>query len=293
MILRTIIKALKPFRLISLVLMYILGGGLVQYVQDMQSWSVFFLGGFFLIIITLSLELLILLQSLIEPEHWPDGMGLTEVKAVRMIIAAITATLLTASTTIIIGWVQMGILWQGLLLLLLAFFVIGGFYFVSQFDARFRSLALLIEVLLYVIIPPAVAYFLQSDEPHLYLTLVVISLVPAYLANRILSLLLSFGRDQKYEVETLVTKLGWKQAMFYHNAMILFSYFLFALIGVLGVHWFIIWPIFLTLPIGVLEIWLMERVRRGMKPLWGVMRFATGCVFFIPLYLVGFAFWIR
>jgi hypothetical protein len=47
------------------------------------------------------------------------------------------------------------------------------------------------------------------------------------------------------------------------------------------------------LPIGLLQVWLMERVKRGMKPLWRVMRFATACVLFIPLYLIGFAFWIR
>ena len=123
--------------------------------------------------------------------------------------------------------------------------------------------------------------------------MVVISLVPAYLANRLLHLLQSFGSDLKNEVDTLVTRIGWQNAMFYHNALIMLAYFLFALIAVLGVHWFIIWPVFLTLPIGLLEIWLMERIRRGMHPLWGVMRFAAACMFFIPVYLIGFAFWIR
>jgi hypothetical protein len=65
------------------------------------------------------------------------------------------------------------------------------------------------------------------------------------------------------------------------------------LIALIGFPWFILWPVFLTLPIGLFEIWLMEGVRRGKKPLWGLMQFATACVLFIPIYLLGFAFWIR
>jgi hypothetical protein len=43
----------------------------------------------------------------------------------------------------------------------------------------------------------------------------------------------------------------------------------------------------------LLQVWLMERVKRGMKPLWGIMQFASACVLWMPMYLIGFAFWIR
>lgn len=293
MVLKTVSKSLKPLRLITLVMTYLMGGGLVQYVREIKSWPVFIQGGIFMILLTLSIELLCLLQGLIEPNNWPDGMDARHAKQMRIILAAIAATLLTVAVTLLITWMQLGILWQGLVVLLLALMVIGGMYYFFQATPYLKSYRLLIEVLLYVVIPPAMAYFLQSNDLHRYLTLVVISLVPAYLANRILSQLQSFGRDQKFEVETVVTRLGWESAMFYHSALILLTYFLFALIAVLGVHWFLIWPVFLTLPIGLLEIWLMERVRRGMKPLWRVMRFAAACVLLIPIYLIGFAFWIR
>jgi hypothetical protein len=51
--------------------------------------------------------------------------------------------------------------------------------------------------------------------------------------------------------------------------------------------------VFLTLPLGLVEIWLMERVRRGQKPLWRIMQFAMGSTFVIPVYLLAFAFWLR
>lgn len=293
MIFRLLTKSLKPLRLISLVMTYLMGGGLVQYLREIKSWLVFIQGGLFLVLVTLSVELLCLLQFLVEPKNWPEGMDARGAKQARLIIAAIVVTFLTVATTFLTTWVQMGVVWQGLVILLLALLAVAGVYYFSLVAAFLRPYRLLVEVLLYVAFPPAMAYFLQSNDLHRYLTMVVISLVPAYLANRILSLLESFGRDHKFEVETFVTRLGWESAMFFHNALILMTYFLFALIAVLGVHWFIIWPVFLTLPIGLLEIWLMERVRRGMKPLWRVMQFAAACVLLIPVYLIGFAFWIR
>jgi 1,4-dihydroxy-2-naphthoate octaprenyltransferase len=121
----------------------------------------------------------------------------------------------------------------------------------------------------------------------------VTALLPAYLAYRMLLQLKSLGIDQKHENLTIVTYMGWQRAMTLHNALILLTYLLMALITFLGFPWFLLWPVFLTLPIGLLEIWLMERVRGGKKPLWWIMQAATASVFLIPIYLLGFAFWIR
>ncbi len=293
MILKSVMQALKPFRLISLVMTYLLGAGLVQYVREMKSWSAFIQGGLFLLLISLSLELMRTLQRLAVPRNWPEGMSLNEVKQVRWIIAILTATFLTVATAIVVTWMQTNILWSGAGFLLVALLIAGAFYYFAEALKFLKPFGLLIEVLVYVVIPPAIAYFLQSDDPHRLLTMVVVALVPSYLANRLLSMLKRFGRDQKYGVGTLVTLVGWENTMFFHNALILLTYLLYALVAVLGFPWFLIWPVFLTLPIGLTQIWLMERVKRGMKPLWRVMQVAAASVLFIPAYMLGFAFWIR
>lgn len=290
---QTLLKGIKPFRLISLVMTYLLGAGFVQYVREMKSWAVFIQGAVFLLLIVLTLDYLRALQSLANPQDWPKGMTFREVRQVRLFIAMLSATFLTVATSMIIIWIQMGILWQGLVFLLAALLFVGGVYYLTQVFEILKSIALLVEVLLFIVIPPAVAFFLQSDDPHRLLTMVVIALVPGYLANRLLILLKQFASDHKYGVQTIVIQIGWENAMVYHNAFILLTYLLYALIALLGFPWFLIWPVFLTLPIGLVEIWLMERVKRGMKPLWGIMQVASACVLFIPLYLVGFAFWIR
>jgi 1,4-dihydroxy-2-naphthoate octaprenyltransferase len=259
----------------------------------MKSWSVFIQGGVFLVLISLSLELMRTPQRLGDPHNWPEGMTLDVVKQVRWIIAMLTATFLTVATAIVVTWMQTSILWPGQGFLIAALLIAGALDYLSEAVKFLKPFGLLFEVLVYVVIPPAFAYFLQSDDPHRLLTMVVIALVPSYLANRLLTLLKRFGRDQKYGVETLVTLIGWENSMFYHNALILLTYLLYALVAVLGFPWFLIWPVFLTLPIGLTQIWLMERVKRGMKPLWQVMQVAAACVLFIPVYLLGFAFWIR
>lgn len=293
MILKIVLKALKPFRLISLVTTYVLGAGLVQYIREMGNWSVFFQGLVFLVFFIIGIELIRVLQTLQDVNKWPEGMMLEEAKQARLVLALTSAVLMTVATTIFIRWMVNGILWQGLTFLIIGLIGAGVLYFLARALKDLRPFEILIEAVLFVVIPPALAYFLQSQDLHRLLTLVVIGLVPAYMSYRVLSGLKWFSRDQKYGNITIVTYLGWPKAMVLHNAMILLSYLIFALIAILGFPWFLLWPVFLTLPIGLLEIWLMERVRRGGKPQWPVMQFATASVLLLPIYLIGFAFWIR
>jgi 1,4-dihydroxy-2-naphthoate octaprenyltransferase len=169
----------------------------------------------------------------------------------------------------------------------------GVLYYLSRTGTSLRLFQILFEAGIFVVIPPAFAYFLQSQDLHRLLTMAVIALLPAFLAYRMLIYLKRLGFDQQNENLTIVTYMGWQRAMTLHNALILLTYLLMALIALLGFPLFLLWPVFLTLPIGILEIWLMERVRGGKKPLWRVMQFATASVFLIPIYLLGFAFWIR
>ncbi len=293
MISKTLLSALKPFRLVSLILTYALGAGLVQYVRGIRSWPGLIGGLVFLLLLTISLEYLRLLHKLLDVSNWPEGMLINEARQIRLLIAIIAGTFLTVATTIFIGWMINGLLGQNFIFLILILLIVGVLYYLSQTIESLRPFQILIESLLFVIIPPAVAFFIQSDDLHRLLTLVVIGLVPAYITFRLVILLKRFSRDFKTNTPTVVTQIGWEKTMVLHNGLIFMTYLLFALVVILGFPWFLIWPVFLTLPIGLLEVWLMERVRRGGKPLWGVMQFATASVLFFPIYLIGFAFWIR
>jgi len=286
-------RSLKPFRWISLMTTYGLGAGLVQYVREVRQWSLFFEGLLFLLLVAISLELLRLLNDLTSPLHWPEGADFAGIKQIRVVIVILIAILMTSATAIFLGWMVKKVMSQSLAFLVLGFFLVGILYFLTKNNRTFRSSQLIIESILFVIIPPAIAFFIQSNDFHRFLPLVVIGLVPAYLAYRILEQITRFGEDQMLDRMTFVTQLGWEKAMTFHNGLILLTFFLFALITLFRFPWFLVWPVFLSLPIGLLEIWLMERIRRGAKPFWRVMKFASALVFFLPIYLIGFTFWIR
>jgi len=293
MILKTLLKAIKPFRLISLLMTYILGAGLVQYVRQMRDWGVLLQGAIFILLVVLSVDFLYLMQTLAVRSSDYEKLEKKDLRLIKWVCALLSATFLTVATTLMVNWMMNDVLSQSLLVLFILFLVAGGLYYLTRLLPKLRVYQILVEAVLFVGLPPAIAFFLQSTDAHPFLTLISVSLTPAYVAMRLLRQISQFGTDQKQGRRTIVTQVGWERAMTYHNAFILLTYLFLALMTLFGFPWFLLWPAFLSLPIGLLEIWLMERTRRGAKPFWRVMFFATACVLFVPLYLLAFNFWVR
>lgn len=290
---KLVLSRVSIFRLVGLVSTYLVGAGLVQYVREIRSWQVLLQGLLFLILVNLCVDLMRIQQDLLGARNLPDDVTMRDVRQFRWVIVMVLATFLTTAVTIVIHWLSGGVLTQGMIFLLVSFLILAALNFLFSINPTSRPYLLLVEVLFVVVLPPAAAFFSQSSDPHRLLTLMTISLLPAYVSYNLLQQIIHFGEDQKNDTTSLVIQIGWEKSMVFHNAFILITYAAFALIALFGFPWFLLWPVFLTLPIGLLEIWLMERTRQGGKPLWRVMRIATLSVFFIPQYLIGFAFWIR
>jgi len=286
-------KLIKPYRLFSLLTTYALGLGLVQYVRSLRSWAFAIQGFLFLLLVVLGSEALGLLMQVHSKYITTKDLTERQRRQLRLTLATLAASFLTVATMIFIGWMIGGALWQGWTLLSMIAVAAGGGYALTQALPDFKPYSILAEGVLFVILPPAFAFFIQSEDFHRLLSLTVIPLIAAYLSYPLLLSLKQFGKDHQLEHKTIATLIGWERTMVFHNASILLAYLLFALIALLDFPWFLLWPVFLTMPIGLLEIWLIERVRRGEKPLWTVMQVATASVYFIPMYLLGFAFWIR
>lgn len=293
MTLQMIFKPVQPFRLISLIATYALGAGLLQYVETFYSAPLMVQGGIFLVCFVLVLDYLRAMRSLNDFRVWPAGMTIKEQQQIRLFYGLIAASFMTAATTLIVGWMIKGIFWQGLLFLIVVTSLLGGFYYLLAEWKVLKPYQIFIETLLVIVIPPALAYFIQSDRSHPFLMMVALPLIPIYIAYLLLFQLSNYTQDQKLGRQTMVLFVGWERAMVIHNILILLAFGIFALMGLLGFPWFLMWPVFLVLPLGLLEIWLMERVRQGGKPLWRIMKFVTASVLIIPVYLLGFAFWTR
>ena len=293
MIIKTVLQALKPFHLVSLTTTYLMGAGLVQYVQGMRHFSIFIEGLVILILITISTQLTVLAEKIKDPGNWLEGINKDQVRQLRWIIPMIVATLLTVAAIIFVGWMMRGFLWPGVTLLLVFTAIICAGCYLAEVKPVLKQSLLFIESILYLIIPPAIAYFLQSSEIHSFLIMTVTCSIPGFLAYGLLGQIKRVVFDQKNSNQTLAVQVGWEKAMVIHNALILMAYLLFALMALFDFPWFIVWPVFLTFPIGLVSIWLVEQVRRGRKPLWRVLLLSDAVVYFFPIYFLGIAFWMR
>lgn len=273
--LKNVLKSINPVRTLTLLMTYALGAGLVQYVDSIRDVTVMIGGGVFLLMVLLALDYLRSLPALSKFNQNHVNAEPKQYRFYRLAVGLIAALFLTVAIALYIGWLVSGVLWQGMNLIMIVVVVSGGFYYMTSARLKLMPYQLLVEALLVVVIPPAMGFFLQSQTAHPFLTPVVLGLIPLYLAYRLLEMLKSFYEDQQQGRRTLVVAIGWERAMVLHNVLILLGYVILALVTLLGFPWRLLWPVFLTLPIGLLEIWLMERTRQGRKPLWRVMRIAA------------------
>jgi 1,4-dihydroxy-2-naphthoate octaprenyltransferase len=291
--LKFFLRAIKPFRLLSVIITYSLGAGIIAYFNHSFDWSLLISGIIFLLLFMIGIEILRLLPGLTDLIAGKPKLSIGETRKLRWIIAITSAVFYTVAATFFVGWMLDGILWIGILVLIFVLLFAGTGYYFSKLQSGLTCTQLFFEIILFVIVPPAFAFLLHVKEVHKFLTMAVLGLVPSFFAYRVLIQLQHYGSDQHRDIQSFVVKIGWKNAMVFHNASLLLSFVLFSLSLIFGFPWLLIWPVYLILPLALVEVWLMERVRAGAKPLWVIMKFATGSVFVLQVYLLAFNFWIR
>ena len=90
---------------------------------------------------------------------------------------------------------------------------------------------------------PSIAYLLQADETHRFLTLSLPLTLLAF-AYFIVMDFPSFATDQKYNRTTFLTRLGWERVVPLHHVFVIFAYIFFAISPALGISLALIWPAF-------------------------------------------------
>ena len=149
----------------------------------------------------------------------------------------------------------------------------------------------IIEGIVVVNLVPAIAMSLQSmDVPFLLLQITLILLL-IYLATRIALSIRQYGADTIYERHSLVTRMGWQNAIVLHNVFILSAFVLVGVFMLAGMPWSISWPTLLALPVGLWQIWQMARIAEGDKPRWRLLLTTAMGLFLLMVYLVIVALW--
>lgn len=173
------------------------------------------------------------------------------------------------------------------LLLSLAFILA---YSLPPFRNRGFGEFLLAAHLAYVI--PSLAYLLQADETHRFLTLSIPLALLAF-AYFIVMDFPAFASDRKFNRTTFLTRLGWERVVPLHHIFILFAYIFFAISPTFGLSLSLIWPAFLTLPFALFQIYQLHTISLGAPTNWTLLTATALSVFGLTAYFVTLTFWLR
>jgi len=296
----TILRIARPLEILAGLFTYSLGLGIVSYLGKTIDWSNAFLGSSLVILFLLAKNFLSAFYSFPEPLPSPilkrrsleDEPEFVETKDIqRNLLMQIGLVALTVGAVITgLLMLKKAVNYSELFVLGIALMLV---YFSTVPPARLekRGYGELSEALLIANIFPMMAFLFQEPTFHILLLMTTLPLTFLYLALRIAGSLEYYAHDLKHAVGTLVVRIGWQQGMTMHNLSI-FTAFLF--VGgflLLKMPWSLAWPIFLALPLGILQIIQIQRITDGAKPFWLFLRINAWATFLITVYLITVTLW--
>jgi 1,4-dihydroxy-2-naphthoate octaprenyltransferase len=204
--------------------------------------------------------------------------------------AVVALTIATSLTVLLISRIQVT---GQTFIVLLAIVVLAFLYSLPPIHLAGSGYGELLLAVLTANLVPAFAYLLQQGELHRLLAMTTFPLTALYLAMVIAYSFRHFARDVRYEIPTLLVRIGWRDGMNVHNLLIFSAYLLLGLAMMFGLPAVLALPAFLPLPLGLLQIWTMIRVSGGARPNWRAIHLTASTLFFATAYLLSYAYWTR
>ncbi len=294
-----LLKHVRPIHLVTTVALYLLGTGFARYLGQSVDYSLFLLGLAWLLLLQLGYYFL--------GDHFktPFDAGLykrlpfgSDNKPAEP--AQSGETLLYISVSCFAGAVVISILliMQGAVSISTA--VLMGLFFVGFFLLVVPGLSLdlsgvgeIIASFTLVIIPPALAFFLQFGSYHRFLALGIFPLFPLHLALILLLRLPGYSHDLRENRKNLLVRVGWIQGIFLHNLMIFSGFLLFGVAILFGFPTRIVGSVFLALPSALYLVWYLSQLEDGAPVLWPIITLLSLVTFFLPVYLLAYSSWMR
>jgi hypothetical protein len=147
-----------------------------------------------------------------------------------------------------------------------------------------------------LVISPLLLFFgaalqkISSDRVLFFLSLPLFFL---YLASSTALLFENYAADLEKKWHSLLTVIGWERGISLHHILLVLSYISLGIYFYVSGAWSITWPAALAAVISLLEVYQLERIARGMKPLWGLLRASAALQYLTVLYILLFAFLIH
>jgi 1,4-dihydroxy-2-naphthoate octaprenyltransferase len=294
------IQLSRPLFLLGAIILFALGVGIAKYLGAAIDWGLYFLGQAWITMIQLSNHYLNEYFDFQADAHnrertpFSGGSGaLGPEKLPRSVAfwAAVTALTVAASITVLL--LQYIEFRTDLLFLMILIFTGAFFYSVPPMRLLSTGYGELITSIIVSNLVPAFAFLLQSQEYHRLLAMSTFPLTALHLAMMITFELPDYATDIKYEKRTLLVRLGWQRGMVLHNLLILTSYILLVIALIYGMPLLIVLPAILLFPIGLFQIWSINRLANGAKPNWRLLTLIAVLLYSLTAYLLAFSYWTR
>lgn len=291
-VLKKILYFSQPLQLFFAAITYTLGAGIARYLGANLRWPVFWL----MLLAVLALQVSAMLFAayfrqplmLLAPDETPRQREQSQVRLLQSAYAALTMFLVVTVTLIYLRALDLS---TSLLLGLSVVLLMA--YTVPPFSLSRRGYGELVLAVYLATLLPALSFLLQADKFHRLLPLATFPLTLLAIACYLAANFPTFVADQKLGCHTLLTRLTWQWAVPIHHVLVLAAFLLFATAPFFGVAWGLVWPVFLALPFGLLQIAWLQRIANGGTPIWKFVNILVPSLLGLTIYLLTLSFWLH
>jgi 1,4-dihydroxy-2-naphthoate octaprenyltransferase len=288
----TIFRLSRPFNILLAGMNFLLGSAVARYLGVLQRPDAFWPGLIAVLLLQVAMGLLV---EAFRPPNEPivADETLNERKAIHdsalyVSAAALTAAMVIAALLYFSGRLAASaVFFLGLALLVIVL------YSVPPMRLSDRGFGELLTAIQLAYLSPALGFLLQFGNYHRLLTVAAVPLTLLSVAVFLALDFPSYAVDMKYERHTLLTRLGWETAVPLHHVLVVGTYILFAAAPLLGFSLALIWPVFLSLPFALLQIYWLRNIARGARPIWNLLSANAISLLGLTAYLLTVTFWLR
>ncbi|GAB4497903.1 MAG: hypothetical protein OHK0052_10300 [Anaerolineales bacterium] len=277
---KSILDSRKIPALAYSLLMYALGAGVAHYTGTIFNWLTAIVG--------LSWVFFLVFGALLLEQYF-EKPGKTPAQSPLLLLGIVFWTLVAVNT---VSLLAMGQVTFSAWLLMTFAVLIALAYALPPLRWQARGYGELTLALLLVGITPALALLLNGGEWHRLLPMLTLPLAPLFLASELTLRLPTYSLEANAP-KNLLQRLGWQLAFRIHHLLVMSSYLLIAIALLLGLPFTFGIAALLTLPLGMLEIWYLDRIAEGIKPQWRALTILAIALFSLTAYLLVFTLWTR
>jgi 1,4-dihydroxy-2-naphthoate octaprenyltransferase len=277
--------------LISMI-MYALGGGIAHYLGTIFKPLEFILGLIWIISIHIAGYLMIL-YFIPQRGRNEEDLRFEWLKMNKVVVFQSGAFFLTACGIVVVTLVlthKLNIFSSIIFVLTVISLVLAA---VPPFCLAEKGYLEILLAIFQGCLIPATGFFLMLSTYHNLLGLITFPITCIGLAFFLAINFSTLASDMTTGRKSFLRLITWQKAIPIHHLLLVFPYILFGIEILRGFPFNLIGPVFLTIPFAIFQIYFLNKISLGGKPIWPLLNGLAATVYSFSAYLLAFSFWTR